>query len=223
VSFHKCDINGDCVDVCRYNALALLGKSYSVDQLVQLTLRDIKYYNTSGGGVTLSGGEPLAQPLKAVELAKALQSEGIHVCLDTSAYASTEDFVAILDHINLLHLDYKIADSDQHRKYTGRGNARILRNLKIANQAKKDIILRCPIIPGINDNIEHFNAIIDLANTYDSILGVEILSYHNFGKSKARKVGMENNYPSFPLPDDPQKESWKDFIASQVEIPVSVH
>jgi glycyl-radical enzyme activating protein len=191
IDFEKCNFCGKCVEECPQNALKIVGAEMSVEDVLGEVRADQDFYAYSGGGITLSGGEPLAQFPFSMELLKQCQELGIHTCLETSGYAPQKQLLKILAYVDLLLLDYKITGAEAHQKYTGVSNETILANLDAAYQAGTPIILRCPIIPSINDTAEHFQAIYDLEKKYPGLQGIEILPYHDMGNNKRTSIGVE--------------------------------
>ena len=200
VYHNRCIAAGTCVDVCPTGALKLYGKKISIQEIMQVVMRDKSYYEQSGGGITLSGGEPLAQISFSKGLLKAAKSAGIHTCIETSGYAPTKSVMEILPFIDYFLFDYKVTGEECHKKYTGVGQKLILENLRIIYESGKKILLRCPIISGVNDNQEHFEAIKALKLKYPNLEGVEYLPYHDLGKSKAEAIGLTaQEYPLFKV------------------------
>lgn len=188
-------------------ALELSVREYSAEEVIRQVLKDIKYYETSGGGVTFSGGEPMVQFEFLVELLKLAKAHNLHVCLETSGCAETEKYLAIKDYVDIFLFDYKLTDEDMHKKYTGVSNKLILKNLdELANLGVK-IRLRCVIVPTINDTKEHFEAIGKIADKYDSIVAVDMEPYHNLGNSKLQHLGKEK-IMDIPIPTEEEKNNY---------------
>ncbi len=211
---------GKCEEECLYEAIEIAGKEKSVDEVIDEVLKDKIFYETSNGGITLSGGEPLLQYDFSLELLKRAKTEGIHTAIETCGYASEEKLIEIASFVDLFLFDYKITDAQQHKKYTGVSNEKIISNLKLLNSLGKQIILRCPIIPGINDTDEHFSAIANLANELNSVLEVNIEPYHPLGKSKAEKLGKEYELSGLDFTTDEQTQKWIKDVASKTNKPV---
>ena len=165
------------------------GREMSVDDVLAEVLPDVPFYATSGGGMTLTGGEPLAQPDFAIELAQAAKSAGVHVALDTSGYAPWETLARFLPSVDLFLYDFKAADPARHMALTGADNARILANLERLDSVGARIFLRCPLVPGVNDDSAHLDAIAALAERLPSIEEVTLEPYHPLGIDKCRKFG----------------------------------
>lgn len=172
-----------------------IGYENTVDEIMQVVLRDRDYYENSGGGLTLSGGEPMFQTVFSYEILHAARQSGINTCMETSGYGAQESFQKILPVTDLFLFDLK-APRSTHRKLTGVDNALILSNLAFLHDSGADIILRCPIIPGLNDTEEHFSFIEDILYRYTRILEAQLMPYHNMGIGKAEKLGMTISAPS---------------------------
>lgn len=163
----------------------------TTDEVLQEVLADFDFYKNSGGGITLSGGEPLLQFSFSMEMLKKCKERGVNTCVETSGELSSQKFIEILPFIDVLLFDYKATGLINHKKYTGVSNDRILKNLDTAYHYGIPVILRCPIIPGINANDLHFKAICELDKKYPDLQGIEILPYHTMGNSKRISIGLE--------------------------------
>jgi len=190
IDYEKCVGAGDCVKACNQQALKIVGSEMTVAQVMQEVLADRPFYERSGGGLTLSGGEPLMQFSFALDLLKEAKSNGIQTCVETCGFSAQERFEEILPYIDLFLFDYKMTGRDEHRLYTGVSNELILSNLNYLYQRQKPIILRCPIIPHINDTQIHFQAIAELGATYPDLAGIEILPFHEMGNHKRASIGI---------------------------------
>ena len=144
-------------------------------------LKDKIFYDNSGGGITLSGGEPLYQYDFSLELLKMAKANGLHTAIETCGVTSADKIRAISEYVDLYLFDYKETNPELHKKYTGVSNDLILANLSVLNSIGKRVILRCPIIPGCNNRKEHFDGICKVANQFDSVLHIEIEPYHPLG------------------------------------------
>jgi len=205
VRFEDCIGCGECLKVCCYDALELVGSDYSVEELFQEIQSDLPYYPIGdGGGITFTGGEPMMQYRFISEFAERVSP--IHLCMETSGYASKEAFLEILPKIDLFLFDYKMTDPEKHSEYCGADNALILENLELLHEEHADIILRLPIIPAVNDHDEHFQGIADVLNRFPRILHAELLPYHSMGESKAEQFGL--NVSQCSPPTEAQKHQW---------------
>ncbi len=165
----------------------IVGEERELEELITEVIKDRDYFEESGGGVTISGGEPMFQFEFTKALLQALKKENIHTCLDTSGFAKWELFEEIIPFVDLFHYDYKIENSEKHKKYTGQSNEIIIENLHKLCKREHNLILRCPIIPGVNDNEEHSLAIAKIAEKYPHI-EVEKLEYHDMGRKKREQL-----------------------------------
>lgn len=191
VDFQACVGCGRCVEECYSRALRMYGTYMDSESVVKKALEDFDYYQNTGGGITISGGEPMMQYSQLLELLKVAKKAGLHVCLDTCGQAPTKHYIEISKYVDLFLFDYKLTDADQHQKYTGVSNQLILENIHALGEEKAAMFLRCPIIPDINDNEEHLQAIAKLSNTYESIREVNLMFYHDMAKGKSAQVGIE--------------------------------
>lgn len=191
ICYEKCVQCGACVEACYNKALKIYGQSRNIDELLDLVLRDRDFYERSNGGLTVSGGEPMGQFNGLLDLLRAAKEKGLHTCLDTSGFAPTENYKQIMEYTDLFLFDYKLTDPQKHKRYTGVDNALIKKNLDFLCTHGKKIFLRCPIIPGINNDDEHYQAIADLSRRYDAIEEVNVMAYHDMAKSKATQIGVE--------------------------------
>lgn len=208
VNHALCDGCGRCVDVCPQDALRIIGREQSVAEVMAEVMHDAAYYEHSGGGLTLSGGEPLAQPRFAVALLQAAKAQGLHTCLDTSGAIGQDRLAQVLPFVDLFLYDYKGTDPALHRQQTGVTNDLILKNLDYLYRQDARLILRCPLVPGVNDTREHLQGIAALSARYPRLEGVEIIAYHNMGKAKAEQIGYENPLLDLPTASEEVKVEW---------------
>jgi pyruvate formate lyase activating enzyme len=177
----------------------MIGKEMTVSEIIDEVKRDFIFYEESGGGVTISGGEPLYQFNFLKDLLKELGRNNFHTALDTTGYTEENLPEEICGDVDLFLYDIKHMDNDEHIKYTGLPNAGILKNLELLIKLKKKIILRIPVIPGINDTRANFDAIKNLIMKYPGTLNeVHFLPYHNIAENKYRKVGLNNVMKGIP-------------------------
>ena len=212
VHFDACTACGACVEACDQKALEIFGRQMSVDDVLAEVERDRPYYERSGGGLTLSGGEPLAQFDFALELLQEAQHRALHTCLDTSGMVSRRRIAAVAEYVDLFLFDYKASDPAAHRTLTGASNVRILDNLAFLYEEGARIVLRCPLIPGVNDSADHLAGIAALAARYPKLEGVQILPFHNMGRDKAARIGRVNPLADVPSADAATRDRWIDTL-----------
>ncbi len=210
----RCIRCGICIRDCPAEALRFWGRKMTVDEVMETVLKDEEYYRNSGGGVTISGGEPLLQAAFTGALLDACRARGIHSCVETTFYASEATAASIYQKADLLISDIKFMDADRHKQYTGVENGPILKNLKAVTNAGKPLILRIPYIPGINsdeENLEKTAAFI-LGELGNRIECLEILPFMHMGEEKCRSLGRR--YPMKSLHVD--AEALRDGVAKAV-------
>ena len=188
INFKNCSACGKCVKICPTGALSIIGYKTSAKEIMDEALLDKDYYDATGGGITFSGGEALAQPLFLYELLILSKKAEAHTCLDTSGYASEEVFLKIAPLVDLFLFDYKISDSNEHKKIIGADNILILKNLALTERLNKPVILRLPIIPNINDNDLHIKNAEKLKAQHKNIIDIQILPYHSVGLDKLEQI-----------------------------------
>lgn len=210
----RCTRCGKCVDVCIPEALRILGNEMSVDKVFQEIQKDIQYYRSSGGGVTIGGGEPLQQPEFVATLLKQCRDEGIHTCIDTSGYADTEALEKVLPHVSLILYDLKHMDPVIHRKFTGRSNEPIIRNLEIITTKEIPTIIRVPVIPGFNDSDENITAIAHTVLGMKHVSEVNLLPYHKYGLSKYKQLDRRYKLSELEPPTDIKLKRLQEIIES---------
>lgn len=187
----------------------IIGWQTTVEELMHTVARDRHYYRHSGGGITLSGGEPTAQPEFCLAILKEAKRMGIHTAIETSGHAPSHEIEKIAEYTDVFLFDFKLSSAGQHIKYTGTDNTLILHNLSRLGAWQKDIILRCIIVPGINDNEAHFKSIASLTGKIPGIGKIELMPYHSLGAHKYMRLNM--NYPlaSSPAINSEQCRKWK--------------
>lgn len=201
-SYHRsgCTACGRCARVCPSGALRLCGSLSTVEEVILEVLEDRVFYENTGGGLTLSGGEPLFQPAFAYALAKQAKEQGLPVCVETCGYGTASSLFALAQHTDLFLFDFKLWDVREHQRYTGVSNRTIHSNLALLAAEGARIILRCPILPSINQTEAHFDRIAALVNRFSpSIEAVQLLLYHPLGLEKAAALGkhMFYTHPGF--------------------------
>ncbi len=206
---NNCDVCGKCVEACSHDALKVVGHEMSVDEVMAEVEKDRPFYRRSGGGLTLGGGEPLAQYQFTAAILEAAEEEYLHTAIETTGYASWEHFEPVLKHVDLLQMDIKHIDPQKHKELTGQSNELILDNLKKVLSVKEpqDVIIRIPVIPGCNDTVEN----IEETARFIAELGftqIELIPYHKLGASKYAQYGMV--YP-LDAPEPPSQTDLQGF------------
>lgn len=189
----RCTGCGRCSTVCPTEALCLQGRTVSVWEVMEQVRRDAPYYGTEGG-ITLSGGEPLLQPKFAAALLAQCKKEGISTCVETAGFVPWSSFEKVLSDTDLFLYDDKLDTQEEMDRYTGGRLETVRENLRRLCRAGKKVVLRCPIIPGINDHEAHFENIARTAEEM-GIENVELMPYHEYGKEKWEQTGKHYDLP----------------------------
>ena len=213
---------GLCAEVCPTKALRLAGRRMTAEEILQVVCKDRVYYEESGGGLTVSGGEPLMQAEFLEELLRLAKQKGLHTCIETCGYAPGEAFKKILPYTDCFLFDWKESDGKRHKMFTGKSNAGILENLAFLNSQNAKIILRLPLIPGYNDTEEHIDGIADLTGKFKNIRKLEIMPYHPLGLSKAAELDRPQKYVPPTLPDKDFLAAYAKNLRSKVAVEVAI-
>ena len=191
----------------------MVGEWLTVEQVMNVVERDLVYYKNSGGGVTFSGGEPLAQPRFLLACLKKSKDLGIHTALDTSGFAKWLVFEEMLSYLDLILYDIKHMDKVMHKQFTGVGNELILENLKKANEWQKPIWIRVPLVPGYNDSCENFRDIAEFVRPLKSVEKVSLLPYNQAAEAKYQFIGGKFSLKNIaPHPEDTAMAFLKIFL-----------
>jgi len=193
-----CVLCGKCVDVCLQKALIMFGTRTTVRELLPELLFDRQFYKETGGGVTISGGEPLAQVKFLVKLLSQLKSEGIHTAVDTSLFVPSSVLLKAAKYTDLFLCDIKAVDSRLHKKLTGMPSQQIIENLRLLNSLSIPVEIRVPLVPGLNDG--EINKIAQLISELDNIKAVKALAYHDLARTKYGALGYEYPVPEIKAP-----------------------
>ncbi|OGO08088.1 MAG: hypothetical protein A2Y92_03170 [Chloroflexi bacterium RBG_13_57_8] len=200
-----CTNCGDCVSVCLPGALKVLGQTMSAGEVFRETKKDADFFWNSGGGVTVSGGEPLAQPDFVAALFRLCVDYGIDTCIETSGFASAEALEKVLPQTSLVLYDVKLGDRECHRKWTGVSNEEILKNLERVIASGVAVTIRVPLIPGINDVEQELEKIARIAaDAQIKPVKVELLPYHRFGIGKYQQLDREYLLPELTTQKAPE-------------------
>ena len=210
---------GACVRVCPNGARELAGRQMSVEQVVSEVVKDTLFYEESGGGVTLSGGEPLMQAEFTRDIAVRCHELDIHTALDTSGYAPEKELMKVAGTIDLFLYDIKVVDDAIHLAHTGVSNRGILRNLRMLDEMRKRIWIRFPLVPGVNDDEQSLSDLIDLIGSLRAVEAVQVLPYHRAGAGKYRRLGREY---AFLGTEEPSGEDAAAYLAKETGLPVRI-
>ncbi len=207
----KCTACGICADECLAGAREIAGKTYTVDELVQEAAKDQMFYEESGGGVTLSGGEVMCQDMDFIEtLCKKLSRRGYSIDIDTCGYAPYENFARILPYVDVFLYDIKLMDPEKHKKFVGVDNHQILQNLIQLNRDGAKINIRIPVIQGVNAEDSFIKEVIRfLQENQIRTVGVNLLPYHNTGKSKYANLDRGYAEELYKVPPTEQMERFR--------------
>ena len=188
----KCKLCRKCVEECPAEAIVCYGQDMTVQQVVDEVMKDKPFYDNSGGGVTVSGGEPLAHSEFALALLEEFRRLGVHRLLDTTGLAATEVFRKMVDAIDDVYYDVKVVDDAKHRELTGVSNRLILEHLRWLVTAGKNVTLRVPLVPGLNDtpaDLDAFATLVKELKALGRVQQVELLPYHRIGSGKYASLG----------------------------------
>lgn len=213
INREKCTDCMKCADVCPADAIKHWGIKKTTDEVMEIIRKDISYYESSGGGVTLSGGEPLTQPDFARELLKKCKEENIHTCVESTLCVDWNIIQSILPYTDLFISDIKHMNSDTHKKHTGIGNERILKNIEKLSKTDKEIILRIPLIPDFNDNNENIKATADfiLNKLNNKISQLQLLEFMRLGEEKYKSLDIDYSLKNLKYNKDEFTQKTKEF------------
>nr|WP_317282800.1 trans-4-hydroxy-L-proline dehydratase activase [uncultured Sellimonas sp.] len=209
-----CSICGKCTNVCPLNIREMSGKEYEIKDLVKELKKDEMFYEESGGGVTLSGGEVMAMDMDYIEkLVKTLYRSGISVTIDTCGYAPYENYKRILPFVDTFLYDVKVMDPQKHQQYIGADNKLILENLEKLSKDGARIYIRIPTVKEVNGTDEDMKEIIDfLLEKNIQVAQVNLLPYHNTGSSKYARLGKVYEGTELSAPSKEEMEHFKELF-----------
>ncbi len=190
IRFNLCNGCGSCIVRCHSGTIKIVGQKITAERVCKILARDHLFYQHSNGGITLSGGEPLAQPEFSSEILRLCQKKGIHTAIQTSGFAPTISIERIIPYVDLFIYDIKHMNDEEHKHLTGVSNQIILKNLNFLNASKKTIVLQLALIPGLNNSFKNLEAVINLVKSLDSVEGLSLLSYHTLGVAKYQQLGQ---------------------------------
>lgn len=209
----------DCCSNCVTGALKCVGTDITSDEVITEVLKDRVFYRNSGGGITLTGGEPMAQFEFTRELLAKAKENGLHSCIETCGYAHWEHFKSIIPLVDIFLFDFKETDPKKHKEFTGVSNELIIDNLMALDSSGAKIALRCPVIPGFNDTDEHFNGIANISNNLKNIIEVDIEPYNPLGISKLKTLG-KTDFSKISVPKKETVDRWLQLISANCRKPV---
>lgn len=222
LEFARCRSCMKCTEeICWSGAIREEGRICSVSQVMEEVLADQAYYHRSGGGMTLSGGEPFCQPDFAIALLQAAKEHGLNTAVETCGMGRGDTFEEAACYTDQFLFDYKVTGEELHKKVAGVSQTPILRNLDLLDSLSADLILRCPMVPGINDNREHYRGIGEVVRRHSHIREIHIMPYHALGNGKYRKLGMEIPFRGETMPMA-RAEEIRAQLTEYVGVPVRV-
>lgn len=203
-----------CADACLNDARVKVGDEKDSADIMKIVLRDMPFYKNSGGGVTFSGGEPMLQTTFLLDMLKIAKDNNIHTAVETAGNVDAQSFEMICGHVDLFLYDIKLMNSKKHKEATSVSNERILDNLQWLDKSGAKILVRIPVIPGMNDDAENMKATAVFLMESTSIRRVELLPYHNLADHKYAGLGLE--YPTRDLPPLPagRLDEWNEIFRS---------
>jgi pyruvate formate lyase activating enzyme len=204
-----------CVDACPTDARHQVGQQHSVNEILQKVLKDRVFYEQSGGGVTVSGGEPLSQPAFLIALLRACREQGLHTVLDTTGLGQAEHLLAAAALSHLVLYDLKAFDANLHRRLTGATNRTILRNLEVLSRVHPGIWIRLPVVPGFNDDLEDLSKMAEFVATLKGIQQVSLLPFHRTGLHKWKRLGLSHTLHDVAPPSAERLESIRSLFAGR--------
>ena len=213
VDFAACKACGACVAACPSDALRIYGRQMGVDEILAVLERDADYYEASGGGVTISGGEAMSRYEDALAIARAVKERGWHLCLETSGFGKPEQFEEMARCVDLFLYDYKVSGEVRYQELIGMPESMVTGNLERLGKVGARVVLRCPIVPGYSDDEAHFRRIAELSRL-PQVDHVELLPYHDFGVGKAKSIGSSQYLSGVKMPPASAVGVWMERIAA---------
>lgn len=198
----RCDLCGKCAEACLYDAMQTVGREMSVDEVLAEVARDLVFYEQSGGGVTLSGGDPAIQADFAEAVLDACRGRGIRTAVDTAGAAPPGVLERLAAKADLVLYDLKVMDDARHRELTGASNGPVLDNLKRLAAGRTEVWVRLPLVAGANDDDGNIRRTIDFLEGLGTVKRVGLLPYHPGGVEKARRIGRETQVRRFETPSE---------------------
>lgn len=213
----ECVKCGKCTEICPTNALTFFGREATAEEIIAEVMKDKTFYQTSGGGLTVSGGEPLYQPEFLKELLTLAKENRLHTCIETCGFASKETVKAIAPLTDIFLFDYKASDERSHMELTGAPLKPIVDNLIMLDKMGIKTVLRCPLIPNANLTEEHLDGIAKLAASLDNLIEVNVMAYHALGSGKYSALEKNNALSDQPSMTGAEKEELIDKISEKIK------
>jgi glycyl-radical enzyme activating protein len=220
IDWKSCSACGTCVEACPSSALEIKGRDIEPEAIIERLIGEKAFFDATGGGLTLSGGEPFFQFDFSYRVLSLAKKRGIHTCIETCGFAPRENMLKMKDVVDVFLYDFKESDPEMHRRFTGVGNEGIIGNLLALDAAGARTILRCPIVPGLNDRVEHLHAIAGLVERLANVMEVHVMSYHPMGSSKSGRIGRDYPLGESDFPGKPEIEGWMEAIRKETGVPV---
>ena len=204
----------EIVSLCPTDALFMHGNRMTVDEVMEEVEKDAAFYRSTGGGITLSGGECLLQPDFAAALLQEAHARGMNTAIETACNVPWANVEKVLPHVDTMLHDHKLTDPERHRKWIGAGNERILANFKKAYETfpNTEFIARTPLIPGVNADEEHIRAVLEFIRPHKNVIDYEILPYHRFGLGKYEYLGKVYELDDYKTPSDELVQRYRAMI-----------
>ena len=198
------DIDKELASLCPTGALEMFGKTMMVEEVLDEVEKDSSIYRSTGGGMTISGGEVMLQPDFAAALLQEAHNRGFNTAIETACNAPWSFLEKVLPHVDTMLHDLKLMNSERHKKWTGVGNERILANFKKAYETFPDVdfIARTPLIPGVNADDEHILGVLEFIKPHKNVIDYELLPYHRFGLGKYESLGVVYELDDYKTPSD---------------------
>ena len=209
----RCKQSHKCVEVCQTEARKQVGEKMTAEQVVEEVEKDAAFYRRSGGGVTLSGGEPIMQPDFAAEILRLCRSKYINTTVETSGFVRSDDLMKVLEYANFIYYDVKHMDAKKHMEGTGFGNELILENLKKI-PVGKNLVVRIPIVSGYNDSENNIRETAIFARKMGKVKKIELLPYNRLGVLKYEHIGKKYSLPDLESPTAREMNKLKSLVES---------
>ena len=197
-----CDLCGKCAEACLYDAMQMVGREISVEDVLAEVEKDRVFYEQSGGGVTLSGGDPFVQSAFAEALLDGCRARGIRTAVDIAGFSKNGILDRMASKTDLILYDLKCMDDARHKEFTGVSNVPIIDNLKRLAANRTEVWVRIPLVPGVNDDDDNIRRTIAFLSSLKTIRRVGLLPYHSGGLEKARRIGQESHFRKFETPSE---------------------